>query len=118
MKSKIEEYVKKPVKVQTFYVSEEVWNAWKGADNMLDYMPGWVRECFDAPWDEEGRKLYNVGVKWYIRTLEGDHEVKKGDYIIRGVKGEIYPCRADIFELTYDVVKKEKDETTSVAVGN
>jgi hypothetical protein len=39
-----------------------------------------------------------------IKTLEGDHRASDGDYIIRGVKGEIYPVRADIFRLTYDEV--------------
>ena len=39
-----------------------------------------------------------------IPTLEGDHRADKGDYIIRGVKGEYYPCKPDIFELTYDPV--------------
>ena len=118
MKSQIEVYVKKPVKVEVFHVSEEVWEAWKGLDNMLDYMPGWVREAFDNPWDAKGRKLFFGSGSWYIRTLEGDHEVKQGDYIIRGIKGELYPCKPDIFKLSYDVVKKEKDETTSVDVGN
>lgn len=37
-----------------------------------------------------------------IHTLEGVMNAAPGDYIIRGVKGEIYPCKPDIFELTYD----------------
>ena len=37
-----------------------------------------------------------------ILTLEGDLIAKPGDWIIRGVKGEFYPCRADIFNLTYE----------------
>lgn len=40
--------------------------------------------------------------KMYIPTLEGIMEVKEGDYIIKGVKGEFYPCKADIFEKTYE----------------
>ena len=36
-----------------------------------------------------------------IPTLEGDHKALPGDYIIKGVKGEFYPCKPDIFELTY-----------------
>ncbi|HZI23617.1 MAG TPA: hypothetical protein VFD46_00985 [Chryseolinea sp.] len=39
-----------------------------------------------------------------INTLEGAHWVIKGDFIIKGVKGEFYPCKPDIFELTYDKV--------------
>lgn len=39
-----------------------------------------------------------------IRTLEGDHVASPGDYIIRGVEGEFYPCKPSIFEATYDEV--------------
>ncbi len=38
----------------------------------------------------------------WIDTLEGGHIVCPGDWIIRGVKGEYYPCKPDIFEETYD----------------
>ena len=36
-----------------------------------------------------------------IVTLEGVHKVSVGDFIIKGVKGEFYPCKPDIFEMTY-----------------
>ncbi len=39
-----------------------------------------------------------------IPTLEGDHRADVGDWIIRGVKGEHYPCKPDIFTATYDPV--------------
>lgn len=51
------------------------------------------------------------GVAWYqggdapyltIRTLEGDHRADVGDWIIQGIKGELYPCKPDIFAATYD----------------
>lgn len=38
-----------------------------------------------------------------IHTLEGDHHASVGDYIIRGVKGEFYPCKPDIFEQIYKI---------------
>lgn len=38
-----------------------------------------------------------------IKTLEGEMTVSAGDYIIKGVKGEFYPCKPDIFEATYEV---------------
>ena len=41
-----------------------------------------------------------------IRTLEGDMRAEIGDYIIRGVKGEFYPCKPDIFAATYEEVAK------------
>lgn len=36
-----------------------------------------------------------------IKTLEGEHKASIGDFIIKGVKGEFYPCKPDIFHLTY-----------------
>lgn len=39
-----------------------------------------------------------------IETLEGTMKASVGDYIIKGVKGEFYPCKSDIFEATYDCV--------------
>lgn len=38
---------------------------------------------------------------YYIRTLEGDMKISEGDYIIKGVQGEFYPCKPDIFKQTY-----------------
>jgi hypothetical protein len=39
-----------------------------------------------------------------IHTLEGEHRANPGDWIIRGVKGELYPCKPDIFAITYEPV--------------
>lgn len=39
-----------------------------------------------------------------IKTLEGKHVASVGDYIIKGIKGEFYPCKPDIFEQTYSEV--------------
>ena len=44
--------------------------------------------------------------KLKIRTLEGVMEASVGDYIIKGVSGEFYPCKPDIFEKTYEAVGK------------
>lgn len=43
---------------------------------------------------------------WSINTLEGKHEVTEGDWIITGVKGEKYPCKPDIFKMTYEPVER------------
>lgn len=40
-----------------------------------------------------------------IQTLEGDMTASAGDWIIRGVKGEYYPCKPDIFEATYEALE-------------
>ena len=44
-----------------------------------------------------------------IRTLEGNHVATIGDWIIKGVKGEFYPCKPDIFEMTYQPLIKNND---------
>jgi len=41
----------------------------------------------------------------WIKTLEGGHIVTPGDWIITGVQGEHYPCKPDIFEMTYEVAE-------------
>lgn len=48
-----------------------------------------------------------MGVKIYgkIKTLEGDHIVSPGDWVITGIAGEKYPCKPDIFKQTYEVVE-------------
>jgi len=43
-----------------------------------------------------------------IRTLEGEMVAQPGDWILRGVMGEFYPCRADIFAATYEVIEDEE----------
>ena len=53
-------------------------------------------------WDD------SVNESVIISTLEGDMRAKKGDYSIKGVNGEFYPCKPDIFKKTYD--KVENDE--------
>ena len=41
----------------------------------------------------------------FIETLEEDHHVTPGDWIITGVNGECYPCKPDIFEMTYEAAE-------------
>ncbi len=50
----------------------------------------------------DGYTLYHNG---WIQTLEGGHIVTPGDWIITGVQGENYPCKPDIFEMTYERVE-------------
>ena len=44
----------------------------------------------------------NTNITATIKTLEGDHLASTGGYIIRGVKGELYACKPDIFHMTYE----------------
>jgi len=45
-----------------------------------------------------------------IETLEGNHTAQKNDWIIRGVQGEVYPCKPDIFEQTYEEVAETETQ--------
>ena len=58
-------------------------------------------EIFDSAWEVEKGRPY---IRMQIKTLEGDMHVSVGDYIIKGVKGEFYPCKPDIFEQTYEAL--------------
>lgn len=49
-------------------------------------------------------EAYQTDVEIEIETLEGTMKADKGDWIIRGVKGEFYPCKPDVFEMTYEKV--------------
>ena len=51
-------------------------------------------------------EAYRTEMAVVVHTLEGDLMAQPGDYIITGVAGEQYPCRADIFEATYEEVEE------------
>lgn len=92
---------KKPVIIEAFQMTEErrvnteEWPLW-----LLD---AWQleRETVGAVYPTEKGA---AGGTLSIGTLEGQHLVSFGDWIIKGVKGELYPCKPDIFEATYDAV--------------
>jgi hypothetical protein len=56
-----------------------------------------------APCGQCGAAMHDHGI---IPTLEGNHIVCPGDWIITGVKGEHYPCKPDIFKATYEPVEQ------------
>lgn len=57
---------------------------------------------WQTPCKHCGDIMHNHG---WIDTLEGGHIVCPGDWIITGVQGEHYPCKPDIFEMTYEVAE-------------
>jgi len=61
-------------------------------------LPIWIREAY-----EEGNIVFGA-YTINIQTLEGRMVAEKTDWVIRGVRGEIYPCKPDIFAMTYDPV--------------
>jgi hypothetical protein len=53
------------------------------------------------------RDISMINNQLCISTLEGDHIANVGDFIIKGIKGELYPCKPDIFEATYELVEEK-----------
>lgn len=89
-------FTKKPVEIEAFQMT-------KGRKSDKSEWPDWLKIAWNKDIGEEGCMFYRYGMKnLFIETLEGDHEIGIDDYIIRGVKGELYPCKPDIFEMTYD----------------
>ena len=58
------------------------------------------RICIDCGFDA----LFDLPNYGWIQTLEGGYIVQAGDWIITGVAGEVYPCKPDVFEATYELV--------------
>jgi hypothetical protein len=84
-------YRKKPVVIE----------AWE-FDGALDFSKTLPKEIKDAV---SIIRLTQDG-KLRIQTLEGEMLANRGDFIIKGVKGEFYPCKPDIFETTYEKVEE------------
>jgi hypothetical protein len=94
-------YKKRPVVIEAIQLR---WDTWS---EICDFVTKpWFKEgCFV---DENGKETKDnngglIGLKIY--TLEGDLLAVENDYIIKGIKGEFYPCKPDIFEATYEKVE-------------
>ncbi len=71
--------------------------------------PQWLHSAWNRNPLEAGA-LYRVEgpeVRFRINTLEGQHDVRANDWIIQGVAGELYPCKPEIFALTYEPTTKD-----------
>jgi hypothetical protein len=87
----IQKYTKKPVTIEAIQWTKE----------NLPIIKEWLGENLAQLSSEERYK--NPEHHWVIRDyLEGDMKITEGDFIIRGVKGEFYPCKPDIFYATYN----------------
>lgn len=90
----IKNYTKKPITIQA-----------------IKYDGNNIQEIIDFV-GNENLTFSDVGImQWSIKTLEGDMLISLGDYVIKGVKGEFYPCKPDIFEMTYDKGEGRIDES-------
>jgi hypothetical protein len=69
-----------------------------------------VGTIIQQPWDniKDGLKAYT------IKTLEGWIELSSGDWVITGVKGEKYPCKPEIFAMTYEPVQENHEEAKGI----
>lgn len=84
---------KKPVQVEAFQLTKEIWNLM--STNNITSVKINNREI----------KLGNKGNAYFtIETLEGEMRANISDWLIKGINGEIYPCKPDIFEKTYEVL--------------
>jgi len=83
-------YRKKPVIVEAMQFTD------KTKDQVFCWIAG-TQHYADS--DEKGEPVLVIG------TLEGDHTARVGDWIVKGVKGEYYPCKPDIFDMTYEAVE-------------
>ena len=92
-------YKKKPVVIEAFQYDGDL----KGSDGNY-YILDWAVKALDS-----GIMFYkdlgDIPSELFIKTLEGIHHVSIGDYVIQGVNGELYPCKPDIFEKTYDYIE-------------
>lgn len=79
-------YRKKPVVIDAFRLGTDV-------------PPQWWNDAYQS-----GKAAPHLDCA-IIKTLEGEMRAEAGDYVIKGVKGELYPCKPDIFELTYEAAE-------------
>lgn len=91
-------YRKKPVEIEAITFNELVaWGILHGAE-LHNGMP-WSIKYYGHPISHENDDCY------LIPTLEGTMKMGRDDMLIRGVAGEIYPCKREIFEATYEAVE-------------
>ena len=87
---------KKPVEIEAVPVAHLI------SDSTHDWanLPAWFRDAYEAG----GVVIRPNGID--ITTLEGVMTASRGDILIRGVQGELYPCRPDIFAATYEPIEE------------
>lgn len=94
---------KKPVVIQAMPLEWGTWNAMCAFADVGKLADGKPEGCYVSQEGQPTDKLTDeIGLM--IPTLEGIHLARQGDYVIRGVKGELYPCKPDIFAMTYESV--------------
>ena len=87
-------FVKKPIKIEAVQ-----WDGSTESHNRIQELNIDGKRMITSQSDIDGI------TELIIPTLEGDMKALIGDWIIKGISGEVYPCKPDIFEKTYDPVK-------------
>lgn len=93
------QYVKKPIIIEAVDV-EDLMDLRHKAEGFY-LVPDWIHERVKS-----GDMKFD-GDKIRIKTLEGEQTATSDDFLIRGIKGEVYPCKRDIFYATYEEVISE-----------
>ena len=92
-------YVKKPIEIEAMrWDPSDPVRVYSHAEKMRDWL-----NFSDPPakWRTEGT---GADCTIFVETLEGEMRCNPGDWIIRGIRGEFYPCKPDIFDATYQRV--------------
>lgn len=92
---------KKPLEVEAYQM-------WQGRRQYESLWPDWLRDAFNKDFQTPGA-LYastRIGGELCLRTHEGEKLVNWDDWIIQGVQGELYLCKPDHFEATYEPVNE------------
>lgn len=90
-------YRKKPVVIDAIQ-----WTA-INREGIYEFLGGATETGLEARGENFYTDYHKVKGGLIIKTLEGEHAASINDYIIKGVQGEFYPCKPDIFELTYEI---------------
>ncbi len=96
----IKKYIKKPVEIEAIQLKED------NIIEVFDFLDGanYKETKSTEELEDFNQRMLKQGYI-EIKTLEGIMKVSFGDYIIKGVKGEFYPCKSDIFQATYEEVR-------------
>ncbi|MFF4346826.1 hypothetical protein [Streptomyces sp. NPDC001530] len=102
------QYRKRPVEIEAVQLR---WDTWSEVCEFVGEFPDGMRGVYvdendkprdDFPGDRPDGRVARIGL--LIPTLEGTMLAVEDDWIIRGVKGELYPCKPDIFAVTYEAI--------------
>ena len=95
-------YRKKPIEVEAWLLTTE------NIKEMYELVNQVKIDSSDPSWEDEINKCIEIGLT--VPTLEdgvdkrAKHVANIGDYIIKGIQGELYPCKPDIFKATYEKI--------------